>query len=154
MGTFRCGEEALDKWLIEAALNADRADTARVWVWSDDGEVRAYLALCPHDVRRESLPGKLARSGPDIVPGILLAKLALHSDLRGGGYGRQLLVDALSRAVNAIEEVGGRLIVVDAINDDAHSFYKHFGFQPVPGLSSRLVMRSSVARESLITPLQ
>jgi GNAT superfamily N-acetyltransferase len=145
---FRCGNDALDKWLIEAALNADRADTARTWVWSDDDEVVAYFALCPHEVRRESLPGSLAKSGPAVIPAILLAKLALHEDLKGKGYGGQLLIDALSRAVRAIDEAGGRLIVVDAIDDEAHGFYEHYGFKTVPGLSSRLVMRSTVARES------
>ncbi len=151
---FRCGKEALDKWLVEAALNADRADTARTWVWSDGDEVRAYFALCPHDVQRDSLPGKLARNGPAVIPAILLAKLALHEDLRGQGYGAQLLVDAVSRAVNAIDEAGGRVVVVDAIDDEAHSFYEHYGFKAVPGLSSRLVMRSTDARESLTTPPQ
>ena len=92
--------------------------------------------------------------GPAFIPTILLAKLALHQDLRGQGFGRQLLIDALSRAVRAIDEAGGRFIVVDAIDDEAHSFYEHFGFEPVPGLGSRLIMRSTDARESLTTPLQ
>jgi GNAT superfamily N-acetyltransferase len=148
---FHCGKEALDKWLIEAALHADRADTARTWVWSDGDEVQAYFALCPYEVGRDSLPGSLAKSGPQDIPAILLAKLALREDLKGQGHGAQLLVDALSRAVRAIDEAGGRLIVVDAIDDEAHGFYEHYGFKAVPGVSSRLIMRSSVARESLTT---
>ena len=149
---FRCGNDALDKWLSESAIDADRADTARTWVWSHDGNVLAYFALCPHEVRRDSLPKRWARGRPAAIPAILVAKLALSRELQGHGYGAQLLVDALSRALRAIEEVGGRLIVVDAIDDAAQRFYEHFGFETVPGLAPRLIMRSTVARESLMPP--
>jgi len=146
---FDCGNEVLNKWLATSALDSDRADITRTYVWSDGDVIVAYIGLCPHEVRRESLPGKLARSGPSSVPAILLAKLALHSDLQGSGLGGQLLVDALSRAVAAVEMTRGRLIVVDAIDEAAADFYEHHGFQPVPGPAPRLVMRSSVPKASL-----
>ena len=75
---------------------------------------------------------------------MLIGKLALHDLLQGQGLGRQLLVDALSRAVGAVEIVSGRYIVVDAIDEDAVAFYRRHGFTPLPDpCGSRLIMKSS-----------
>jgi predicted N-acetyltransferase YhbS len=149
LDSFTCSNEILDKWLITSALHSDRADNTRTYVWSDGRDVFAYFSLCPHEVRRESLPSKYSKSGPTSIPVILLAKLALDSHLHGQGLGQQLLVDALSRAVAAVELAGGRFIVVDAIDRAASDFYQHFGFIPVPDPMPRLIMRSSVAMASL-----
>jgi GNAT superfamily N-acetyltransferase len=145
---FRCGNADLDKWLRVAARDVDRADNARTWVWSDDGEIVAYFALAPHELRREELPRR-EQKGPAAIPAILLAKLALDERLQGNGLGAQLLIDVLSRAIRAVAQAGGRFLVVDAIDDAARSFYEHHGFSPLPGNSFRLVMRSSDAAASL-----
>jgi hypothetical protein len=42
--------------------------------------------------------------------------------------------------VAAVEAAGGRLIVVDAIDDEAVRFYEHFEFTPTP-VPYRLVMK-------------
>ena len=117
-------------------------------MWADDDRVVAYFSLCPHEVRREALPGGIARGSPDVIPAILLARLARHVELADRRVGGQLLVDALGRAVAAVEAAGGRFIVVDAIDDDALGFYSHHGFAPTP-TPYRLVMKASDARASL-----
>ena len=41
---------------------------------------------------------------------------------------------------------GGKVVVVDAIDDAAASFYRHHDFEPLPGSDRRLVLKlSSVA---------
>jgi hypothetical protein len=109
--------------------------TARTYVWAEDDEtVVGYFSLCPHVVRRAEVPKKLSHGSPDAVPSILLARLALSSHLQGNGdrLGEGLLIDALSRAVDAADLVGGRLIVVDALDSEAKSFYEHYDFRPGP----------------------
>lgn len=45
---FRSGSPDLDVWLLDAAVTADRAGTARVYVWVDDaGDVVGYFAITP-----------------------------------------------------------------------------------------------------------
>jgi GNAT superfamily N-acetyltransferase len=83
------------------------------------------------------------------IPGYLIARLAIDASLRGRGYGAQLLLDALGRVVAASEIGGGRLIVVDAVDDDARRFYEHFHFTPVGIRERRLVMKVSTAVQSL-----
>jgi hypothetical protein len=56
---------------------------------------------------------------------------------------------ALDKAVRAAEIGGSRLIVVDAIDDAAYEFYKHFDFIPVKNHRGRLVMKMSTAASAL-----
>jgi GNAT superfamily N-acetyltransferase len=110
----------------------------------------AYFSLAPDKLQRADLPRAIGRGDPDEVPAVLIGKLALHHALQGRGLGRQLLVDALSRAVSAVEIVSGRCIVVDAIDENAAAFYRRYGFTPLPAPSaSRLIMKSSDASASL-----
>jgi GNAT superfamily N-acetyltransferase len=118
-------------------------------VWSDGGIVVAYFSLCPHEVRREILPRRIAHGAPDAVPAILLARLALDSSLQGQGLGESLLIDALERATAAVGAAGGRLIAVDAIDSSAAELYEHYGFVRCPDVLLRLVRKSSDVARSL-----
>lgn len=141
---FRSGNDTLDGWLRRAAVTADAMGTARTYVWigSDDIAV-GYFSLCPHEVRRDVLPSGFAHGSPYTVPAILLARLALDISLHGKGLGTDLLLDALSRAAAAVEIVGGRLIVVDAIDEQAVRFYEHHGFRAAPSRPARLLRKAS-----------
>lgn len=144
LSALRSGNETLDGWLRNAALTADAMGTARTYVWTDaDGTVVGYFSLCPHEVRRDVLPAAFAHESPYAVPAILLARLALDVSLQGRGLGTDLVLDALSRAAEAVEIVGGRLIVVDAIDADAARFYEHHGFHAVPSRPARLFRKVS-----------
>ncbi|WP_249009666.1 GNAT family N-acetyltransferase [Conexibacter sp. DBS9H8] len=148
---FDCGIPGLNAWLADQALRAQRAGTARtfVWVTADSPEqVWAYFSLAPTEVARDVLT-RGQSSGYSTVPGYLLARLALHADLRGRGYGGQLLVDALSRAAKAAEVGGGRLVVVDTLDETAASFYRHYDFTPVRGDPRRLVLKIATVRKLL-----
>jgi predicted GNAT family N-acyltransferase len=47
---------------------------------------------------------------------------------QGEGLGRFLLIDALRRIANAAEDVAAHAVVLDAIDEDAVSFYSNYGF--------------------------
>jgi predicted N-acetyltransferase YhbS len=70
---------------------------------------------------------------PDPVPVILLARLAVDHRWQGHGNGGRLLVDALRRCVRGGRELGARAVVVDAIDEAAAAFYRHFGFRELEG---------------------
>ncbi len=144
----------MDEWLRRHALTADRKDTARSYVWSDEGgRVVAYFSLAPHWVTRSAAPAKLGRGSPDRIPSILLARLALdrHFQGRPERYGSMLLVEALSIAIEVSRKGAGRLVVVDAIDARAAGFYAHHGFTPSPD-PNRLMMKVSDAAVSLGLP--
>jgi hypothetical protein len=72
---------------------------------------------------------------------VLLARLALDRPLHGQGLGGELLLDALSRAVQA-SDAAARLVIVDAIDEAAVAPREHHGFTAVPG-NQRLVQKIS-----------
>jgi hypothetical protein len=143
---FGCGKESLDTWLREQSRRAQSAGIARTYVWTRPGslDVLAYFAIAPTQVRRTDLPRAALAGGYSAIPGYLLARLALATPLHGQGLGGELLVDALGRIVEAARISAGRLIVVDALDDHAHAFYRRYQFIPVDG-SNRLYLKVATA---------
>jgi GNAT superfamily N-acetyltransferase len=147
---FACGHRELDEWLRRHARGATRQGT-RTYLLIEDasGAVAGYFALAPHLIEREQAPRRLSRGAPQRIPAILLAKLALDGRLHGLGLGAELLVHALGTIVAAARSAGGRVVVVDAIDDDAASFYRAHDFQSSPTNPHRLVLRLSTAARAL-----
>jgi predicted GNAT family N-acyltransferase len=121
-----------------------------MWTRSHDSRVVAYYAITPHQVLREEVSGGLA-GGVSVIPAYLLARLALDRSLRGRGLGGELLHDALGRIVSAASIASGRLVVVDAIDDQAAAFYRHYDFRPVKHNPLRLVMKISTLQKAIGT---
>jgi predicted N-acetyltransferase YhbS len=65
---------------------------------------------------------------PDPVPVLVLARLAVDVLLQNNKVGGALLRDALMRASLISKNVGVRALIVHAIDDQAKSFYQHYGF--------------------------
>lgn len=149
---FECGEESLDRWLQKEAHSAQRSGASRTHVWTaaEDPAVKAYFTITPTMVRPEGLTKRQIGGMSGDVPGYLLGKLALAVELRNQEprFGPDLLLDALHTILDAADAAGGRLIVVDTMNERAHRFYREADFEPIPQ-SNRLVMRVATARAAL-----
>jgi GNAT superfamily N-acetyltransferase len=146
--SFNSGELNLDEWLRRSALHAESIRSGRTWVWTRAGSVVAYFTLAGHVIERQDLPQRIGRGSPDRIPAVLIARLALHRDLHGQGLGGILLADASRRIVDATDVVAARFVVVDAVSDDAASFYTHYGYRPIPG-TRRLVRKISDIADDL-----
>lgn len=130
-------------------MQAHRADIARTYVWTrsaDDHAVLAYFAFAPTAVFRESLPRGQAGGQSGLIAGYLLGRLALDRSLQGQGLGTDLLVDAIGRIVGVAHLAAGRLIVVDALDDNAAAFYRKHDFTPVTNEPHRLLIKISTAK--------
>lgn len=146
---FDCGNDVLNAWLHDMALRADAQGTARTAVWTppDSAAVVAYYALAPTEVRRDGLT-RSAHGGITVIPAYLLARLALDRSLQGQGLGTHLLLDAVEAVIAASESGGGRLLIVDAIDEPAAAFYRAHGFTEITG-TSRLYARISALKRLL-----
>lgn len=80
---------------------------------------------------------------------VLLARLAVHRGEQGKGLGGLLLTEALRKAVVAGGAAAARLVVVDAIDEDAANFYARRGFTPAPEHPLRLYRRMAEVRASV-----
>jgi GNAT superfamily N-acetyltransferase len=146
---FRSGNDELDDWLAQSARAAVGQGT-RTWVLvDDDGTVAGYFAVAPHLLGREDVPKSIGCGAPRLIPAVLLAKLALAERLQGQGLGTELLRVALAKILEAAKKVAGRLVVVDAIDADAHRFYLHHDFRPLPNDDRRLVIKLSTVAKAL-----
>lgn len=152
LGGFSSGQPALDGWLRTSALHAQAMRTARTFVWHrGDRAVLAFFSLAAHLVRRSEVPKRVGHGSPEALPAILLARLALDVRLHGEGLGGELLWDALSHSVAAADAAGARVVVVDAIDEVATSFYAHFGFRAASGQPLRLFQKVSDIEAALNT---
>ena len=143
--TFESTQPTLDDWLRTSARDSDGRNLTRTYVWRrGDNVVVAYYTLMPYFIEREALTKKQARGLPDRISCYLIARLALHQSLHGQRLGSQLLTSALGRAAVGARDLGGRFVIVDAIDDAAASFYRHHGFAPIPGRPDRLVLPTRV----------
>ncbi|MGI8684726.1 MAG: GNAT family N-acetyltransferase [Acidimicrobiales bacterium] len=138
----------MSAWLSKHARGPTRQGT-RIYVLFDGADVVGYFALAPHFLEREDAPRNIGRGAPRQIPAILLAKLALDHSVQGQGLGSELLVFALRTIVEAARRAGGRLVIVDAIDDAARDFYEHHDFQSLPGDDRRLVLKLNTAAKAL-----
>ncbi len=93
---------------------------------------------------RRSLPRSL-RTGqpPDSVPCLLLGQLATDLDWAGQGIATGLLKHAYTRSVAGAKLVGGRALVVSAVDAEAAAFWQRRGF--VPSRDDPLVLYRSLS---------
>jgi GNAT superfamily N-acetyltransferase len=70
----------------------------------------------------------------------LLGRLAVDRRLKGQGLGEFLLLDALHRCLDAAADIAAMAVVVDAKDEAAAAFYRHFGFTPLQATPARLYL--------------
>lgn len=128
---FNCGKPALDHWLKARALSNQEKGFTAVLVAHEEMRVVGYYGLAPTGVMPGILPRSI-RTGqpPDPVPCLLLGQLAADIGWAGRGIGTGLVKHALERCVQAAALVGGRALIVNAIDDQAAAFWRRRGFLP------------------------
>ena len=137
---FDCDKPALNEWLKTYARTNQSRGFTRVLVIRRAMRVVGYYGLAPIAVPPSTLSRAL-RTGrpPDPVPCILLGQLATDRLYGGQGIGTRLVRDALQRCLNAAETIGGRAIVVRAVDREAARFWQSWDFLPTKLDESTLV---------------
>lgn len=126
---FSCGKSSLDRWLKTRALSNQEKGFTAVLVVHEANRVIGYYGLAPTAVVPSTLPRSI-RTGqpPDPIPCLLLGQLATDQNWIGKGVGTGLLKHALQRCVAAARLVGGRALLVNAVDVEAANFWKRRGF--------------------------
>lgn len=141
---FSCGKPTLDRWLKTRALSNQQKGFTAVLVIHEAGRVVGYYGLAPTAIVPAILPRSI-RTGqpPDPVPCLLLGQLATDEAWAGQGIGTGLVKHALQRCVQAAGLIGGRALMVNAVDEEAAEFWRRRGF--IPSKDDTLVLFRSIA---------
>lgn len=131
LSSFSCGKPSLDHWLKTRALSNQQKGFTAVLVVHEAGRVVGYYGLAPTAVLATGMP-RAIRTGqpPDPVPCLLLGQLATDTAWSGKGIGTGLVKHALERCAEAAALIGGRALMVNAVDSEAAEFWRRRGFIP------------------------
>lgn len=127
---FSCGVDALDRYLQAQASQDVRRHIANCFIAAPSGTaiIAGYYTLAAASIPVLDLPEDVTKRLPryPVLPAALIGRLAVDRQYRRRSLGGALLFDAIERALRAEPAVFA--VVVDAKDEDAASFYRHFGF--------------------------
>jgi GNAT superfamily N-acetyltransferase len=148
---FDCGEPSLNNWLVEKARYNQAEGYSQTFVIADfNWNVVSYACLAGGMIDRDDVP-RSARTGqaPKQIPVAILGRLAVHLNSRGQRLGERMLQHMISTVLTAGSMVAFRAIIVDALNDEARSFYIRYGFEPTKISVNRLLLPVQKVIQSL-----
>ena len=129
---FSCGSAPLDRYLQQQARQDAEKSVAAPFVLTAPPEPRVlgYYTLSASLVNVSELPEALTKKLPRYPqsPVTLLGRLAVDDSTKGQELGQFLLMDALYRSLQAAANIAAMAVVVDAKDDAAEAFYRHYGF--------------------------
>jgi GNAT superfamily N-acetyltransferase len=132
LDAFDCGVAPLDDWLKKRARSNAASGASHSYVACAGAKAVGYYALAAGAVDVTATPGRFRRNMPDPIPVIVLGRLAIDRSQHGQGLGRALFRDAGLRILQAAGIIGVRGVLVDAISEDAKTFYLALGMVVSP----------------------
>jgi GNAT superfamily N-acetyltransferase len=129
---FDCGSDELSHWLKERALTNQLSGASRTWVVTEHGRVVAFYSSASASIVRSEASGAIRRNQPNLIPAVLLSRLAVDVRSQGRGLGAALLNHFMLKALEVNQMIGVRVVVVHAQDENAVTFYQRYGFSPSP----------------------
>ena len=150
---FACENDLLDTWLKHQALRDHNAGQALVTVWTEEDSpaVVAYHAITVAIIESRGL-NRAASRGYAHTPGWLIGRLAVATGLQGRGLGGVVLQNALEQCVARADLAGGRIVIIDPIDERAAAWYRKIGFASLKGdarIPPRMYLRIADIRNTL-----
>lgn len=141
---FDCGVEPLNRYLKQQARQdlEKRVAAPFVLVEPHGTVVRGYYTLSASVIALNDLPERQKKKLPRYaqLPVTLIGRLARDKSINTKGVGEFLLMDALRRSLEHAAQIAAMAVVVDAKDDSAESFYRHFDFLPFQQTPRRLFL--------------
>lgn len=150
--SFRCGNEALDRYLTTQATQDIRRRVATCFVALEQGagKIAAFYTIASAGIPTPDLPPEITKRLPRYVsiPAVRIGRLAVDLGFRGRGLGAALLGDALRRVLLSAPAVYA--LLVEAKDDQAVAFYRHHGFLPLANQPRVLFLPVATAQKLLL----
>lgn len=150
-GAFSCGQAALDKYFQTQATQDIRRRVSNCFVAVEtvSGRVAAYYTMASASLPITELPIELTKKLPRYpsLPAVLIGRLAVDRAFQGRKLGAALLSDALQRVLSAAP--AAYALLVDAKDESAAAFYRHYGFTPITGRPMTLFLPVATGLKTL-----
>ena len=141
---FACGEPSLDAYLRRQAVQHHRDGISTTHVLVDDADpacILGYYSLSAAQLLLTDLQEADRKRLPTYpVPAIRMGRLAVSASEQGKGHGDYLLAHAVARSLGLREQLGVRVLLVDALHEDAARFYRAYGFREATANSHTLYL--------------
>jgi hypothetical protein len=146
---FDCGDEAMNHWLRTHALD-NEGRVSRTYVIADAGKsVIAYYSLATGRIDRHALPRRMRHNLPEMVPVIVLGRVAVDRNHSSLGLGSGMLREAMFRTLEVSQKIGVRALIVHALDEQVELFYMKFGFVRSPTTGRSLILPIETIQEAL-----
>jgi GNAT superfamily N-acetyltransferase len=133
VGSFDCGQSALNQFLQRFAFVNQKSNSAQTYVSCQSGSVVGFYSLAVGSVEPSNAAPRVTKGIPQHpVPVMILARLAVDLQHQGAGLGKALLKDALLRTAQAADIAGIRALLVHAKDEPARQWYLNWEFEPSP----------------------
>ena len=157
--TFSCGIEQVDNYFKKTANKLNKADNVRLSVMTTpDGEIIGFYAINAHAVDFVDLPKRFARTRPSHgnIPAVYISMIGRDEKFKGGGYGGDLLIDALKSIAVAADQIGIAVIMLDVLDCGdpdktvgRKSLYENYGFVSLEAEPLRMFLPIGTVRQLL-----
>ena len=130
---FDCGSDSLNRYLREQVTQDVRRLVTFCFIALGDGNrIAGFYTLASASFLMTDLPDSISKKMPryPTVPAVRIGRLAVDNLFKGQGLGGALLADALTRAVHS--DIASYVMIVEAKDTAAASFYRHHGFIAFP----------------------
>ncbi len=149
--SFDCGKPSLNEFLQkQARQNADRNVGVTHVVVPEAGSSRilGYYTIVTRTIDSAIVP-KSVRLPQGPIGVVLLGRLAVDLSAQGQGLGKRMLLRAIRQTEQAARAIGIYALVLDAIDEEARSWYLHlyFGFDSLTDDHNHLFLPVGVIRQ-------
>jgi GNAT superfamily N-acetyltransferase len=145
---FQCGKVPLDRYLQQQAGQDRRRDLAQCFVLVQPEApktILGYYTLSAASVELSDLSPSQAKKLPyQVLPALLIGRLAVQAALQGQGLGRRLLNAALAHSLSLRSQLGVYAVLVDPIHDAARAWYLKAGFIALEPPVTRLFLPMAI----------
>lgn len=128
--TFLCGITELDTYFSKYVSQDVKRGLAKCYVMIDKevSKIVGYYTLSSLSIPLSDVPPERVKKGIPypILPAALIGRLAIDNNYQNQGFGKILIADAINKI--RTNNLASAVLVVDAKNDDAISFYEKLGF--------------------------
>jgi GNAT superfamily N-acetyltransferase len=162
---FSCLDEDLTKYFCgERALREALNNDASVYVCSVGGtQVLGFFTLSSAAISRDELcrglygngwkdDKKFFNKGINKFPypsinATILGRLSIHADMKGKGFGEELIVRALEVAYKGSLVIASKVVILDAKNPKVASIYAGLGFKALPDSDKKMYMLMDTVKQ-------